>query len=121
MLSQIMRDLVKITEDLGPSNPMNSIYKYHAIVKEAGSPENIRWSFELLVDMYLSGGYTFDLLSLRSLEGKTRNSGGKGTIDLLCLKGILFGTLKGAWMAKQAWSSNQKEELQRVCESLSTL
>ena len=99
-------------------NPMDSIYKWAAIVKRASTPEYIIWCVHWIVDLFLSKGIFADQLSLRNLEGKAKGSGGKGIVDVVVMKKDLRDLLRGAWLEAMQWSVAQKTLIKDLTETI---
>ena len=107
--------MVMELEELGASNPMDSIYKLHKVVTRAGSPERIEWAFELMLDLWKSGALKSDQLSIRHLDVRGLGANGKGIIDLLCFKKEVLRHLTGELLDSNSFSSSQKQTLRDVC------
>eukprot|EP00969_Alexandrium_andersonii_P340893 15067684-Alexandrium_andersonii.AAC.1 len=52
------------------------------ISKKARTPERIEWTFLMLADSSKAGNLLPEALSFRALQGRAKDAGGMGTVDV---------------------------------------
>ena len=82
--SQLAKIMMDADDD--PNNPFDSWTKIQTIIGKASSPEGLAWAFGGTWDMHKRGELHNEGVSLRNLQGRMPNSGGKGLVDLLLYK-----------------------------------
>ena len=102
--------------DEDPHNPFEGASKIQTIIGKAKSPENIAWSFCGIWDMYRSGQLP-DGLSLRALQGKDKNNGGKGIVDLLLYKRSVRAYLLEEWSREAEWPGAVLAQIQAITDT----
>ena len=90
----------------------------HQVVVKAGSPERITWSMELMVDFLTSGAMKPDQLGVRYLGGQIAGSGGKGVVDLLCLKKDVLHYIMNDFMDSHTYTIQERTLLRETAASI---
>ena len=93
MIDSDCREIVMWADNNFSPTIFDSIYKYEAVVKKAGTLENIRYVIAGLIDLVVHQGTSSGELAVRQLSGKGL-PGGKGKIDMQIAKKDLCNALK---------------------------
>jgi hypothetical protein len=80
-----VKEVLKDQDELRHNSVFSSVNKMQAIIEKARLPELINWSFSLIAAFSLAGilGNDNEAVSLRAMQGRTRNCHGFGTINII--------------------------------------
>ena len=87
---------------------------------KAGTSDRIAWAMELLVDFLVSGSLKADQLAIRYLSGQIAGSGGKGVVDLLCLKKEVLGYIVSNFMDAHTYTTQERTLMRDITTDLET-
>ena len=77
-----IKDIIRTADMTMPNNPLDSIYKFEAIIKRAQTEGAIRWCLTGIFDLVKTKTITAGEVALRQLTGRGL-PGGKGLLDTL--------------------------------------
>ena len=108
-----LADLFRIADDK-PNTPFDGWTKIQTIIGKGGSADGICWLFFGIWDMHERGEIP-DGISLRAMQGKLPQSGGKGPLDLLLYKKGLLNHLLRDWArdVSKHWSKSVMELIEK--------
>lgn len=85
---------------------------------KAGTPDRIVWTMELLVDFFISGAVKADQLGVRYLSGQITGSGGKGIVDLMCLKKDMLNYVVSTFMDAHPYTVQEKTMMREMTSDI---
>ena len=90
------------------------------MLREATKPDDIKWTIELLLDLVYSNALTADACSVRALEGKLQNSGGKGLVDRLIYKRDIATSIHRFLESKERCPDDKKDAIRHAFSDIKT-
>lgn len=111
-----VKEVLKDQDEFGQHSVFNSINKMQLVIEKARTPELITWAFRMIAALNKAGVLPHDseALSQRALQGRTRNSNGYGTIDLLCFKHKLVKYVIGKWVHNALLEENAVKDMEDI-------
>ena len=93
------------------------ISKMQTIVEKARTPDRIEWTFLMLADSFKAGNLLPEAIGLRALQGRAKNAGGMGTVDVVCFKKSLCHYLCHTWAPENSVAEAVVLKLQEITAS----